>query len=476
MKWIQKFLIRLPLKYRLILVSSVLLLTLVLLTSIVQYVMLNRQLIHQEENTIRRTMTELMRYYQEKPTESPLDQIRLSQPFIDSMLQADQMIRILDSEGNNVLTLSDHLPDKWVKPSTVSQTKLISEWHETDHLLIMRSPLRMGSFQGTIEIVRNLEALDKMEDSVLAVLMLSGAGAIAVSVFGALYLVRQLIKPIRSLINTMQNIRRHGFNQRVEVPQQRDEFTKLAVMFNGMMDQVENSLQQQQQFVEDASHELRTPIAILEGHLTLINRWGKDHPEVLRDSLHASLEELTRLKSLVMELLELTRVEATGNNNIVPMVDPGMVILNWIPHFQSIHSEFSYDVHLEAWLGMSISILPRHLEQVTAILLDNAVKYSPNHKKITIEGIVQPQYMELRIQDYGIGIPAADLPHVFRRFYRADKARSREMGGSGLGLSIADRLVRLYKGSIQLESVEGQGTLAIVRFPISVNERPMNLS
>lgn len=466
MRRIKRLLNRLPLKYRMMLISSCMLLLLVLLSSIVQYVMLDRLLMRQEEDSIRRTMADIQAHFQEKEPSLTAETIKNTQPFLYSMQQPDQMLRILDPSGKPVIILTDnHLPDKWVKPQPVTETRLSSYWHETEHLLVMRSPLSAGTFNGTVEIVRNLNAFDRMENAVLTVLAVSGVGAIAISVFGALYLVRQLLDPIRSVINTMQRIRLRGFHQRVEVPEQRDELAELAVMFNMMMDQVENALKQQQQFVEDASHELRTPIAILEGHLTLLNRWGKDDPAVLNDSLKASLEELKRLKDLVMELLELTRLDAADHSREAPVIAPEEVILNWLPHFQTIHQDFTFDVHLEDWKGVSIRILPRHLEQITAILLDNAVKYSPGKKQITVEGEALPQYLELRIKDHGIGIPEGDMPHVFRRFYRADKARSREMGGSGLGLAIADRLVRLYGGSIQLESVEGEGTQVTIRLP-----------
>jgi two-component system, OmpR family, sensor histidine kinase ArlS len=467
MKRIWSMLNRLPLKYRMMLVSSCMLLLFIALSSVIQYAMLSQQLLHQEKEAITRTMKELQTYYQEKQQSSIPEQIQNSRTFIESMQQPNQLIRILDQNGSPILTLSDHFPDNRLKPQAAAQTQLVSEWHETDHLLIMRSPLTVGAFQGTIEIIRNLEPFDQMEDAVMTALFLSGGGAIAVSIFGALYLVRQLLHPMRSVIDTMKRIRSKGFQERVEIPEQRDELTELAVMFNGMMDQVEHALKQQQQFIEDASHELRTPIAILEGHLSLLNRWGKDNPDVLKDSLQASVEEMTRLKELVLELLELTRADAAEHAKEIPPVEPEAILGNWISHFQTIHPDFSFDIHLEAVKGVQLRILPRHLEQIHGILLDNAVKYSRHHKRISIEGERLQDGVELRIRDYGIGIPPEDLPHVFRRFYRADKARSREMGGSGLGLSIAERLVRLYGGSIRLVSKEGEGTLAIVRFPLA---------
>jgi two-component system sensor histidine kinase ArlS len=229
-----------------------------------------------------------------------------------------------------------------------------------------------------------------------------------------------------------------------------------------MMDDVEMSFQKQKQFVEDASHELRTPISILEGHLKLLNRWGKNDPEVLEESLKASQQEVERLKMLVYELLELTRLESDRLEVVEDLVEPVHVVEDVIKKFTLLHPDFifSFINHLKE--PVKVAIAERHLEQVLIILIDNAVKYSSQSTTIEVTVENKDNGFSVSIKDYGIGVPQEDLQKIFDRFYRVDKARSREKGGQGLGLSIAKRMVDNYNGSIVADSVEGEWTMITV--------------
>jgi two-component system sensor histidine kinase ArlS len=250
------------------------------------------------------------------------------------------------------------------------------------------------------------------------------------------------------------------------VPQnknQKDEIADLSNMFNEMMDDVETSFQTQKQFVEDASHELRTPISILEGHLKLLDRWGKNDPAILEESLKASKQEVERLKMLVYELLELTRLESDRLEVTEDLTDPVRVIEDVRKRFAILHPRFTFNFINELEEQAKVSIAERHLEQLLIILLDNAVKYS--HESLSVDIVLgkHDNNLTISIKDYGIGIPNEDLEKIFDRFYRVDKARSREKGGQGLGLSIAKRMVYNYKGSIAAESEEGEWTMVKVK-------------
>jgi two-component system sensor histidine kinase ArlS len=282
---------------------------------------------------------------------------------------------------------------------------------------------------------------------------------------GGIILTRQLLKPIQSITDTMRKIKTKGLHERVMIINNRDEISKLAIMFNEMMDQLQLAFQQQQQFVEDASHELRTPLAILEGHLSLLNRWGKDDPVLLNESLHASLQELTRLKGLVQELLELSRADAVRVEMISEQVEPLQIITAIIKNLAMLHPEFIFDLSLDALTGVKIEITPHHLEQILLILIDNAIKYSKSDKTIHIIGSINNESVQIQIIDYGVGIPSADLPFVFDRLYRVDKARSGEQAGYGLGLSIAKRLIEQYGGTVLITSKEQKGTSVVISFP-----------
>jgi two-component system sensor histidine kinase ArlS len=218
--------------------------------------------------------------------------------------------------------------------------------------------------------------------------------------------------------------------------------------------------------VEDASHELRTPLAIIEGHLSLLQRWGKRDPAVMEESLQASIQELSRLKGLVQELLALTRAEKLQVGGNCELQDPDRAVRQMIRNFSMLYPSFQFEVELEPLSGIALAVSEEHLEQILLILLDNAVKYSGTSKRIRIRGAVQKEAASIEIIDNGNGIPERDLPYVMDRLYRVDKARSGEQGGHGLGLAIAKRLMERYNGAIVIRSVEMEGTTVVISFPL----------
>ena len=253
---------------------------------------------------------------------------------------------------------------------------------------------------------------------------------------------------------------------RVPVVSKDDELAELTVLFNRMLDRMHRYVEQQQQFVGDVSHELRTPVAIIQGHLELLERWGKDDPQVLDESIKASLQEIDRMKNLVQEMLDLSRaeqVEIQYKNEIADAREVGLQVFN---DFKMIHPDFQIVLDNDLKSKTPVRIYRNHLEQILIILLDNAVKYSTDRKEIHMAMSKNTRYVELVVQDFGEGISQANIKKIFDRFYRVDKARSRNKGGNGLGLSIAHRLVEGYHGSISVESVEGQGSVFKVQLPL----------
>jgi two-component system sensor histidine kinase ArlS len=198
----------------------------------------------------------------------------------------------------------------------------------------------------------------------------------------------------------------------------------------------------------------------------MLNRWGKNDPEVLEESLKASQQEVERLKMLVFELLELTRLESDRFEIGDDVISPVPVIEELIKKFTLLHPQFSFTFENRLKEDITIQMADRHFEQLLIILLDNAVKYSKDSTMVEIIAEKKADKFICRIKDYGIGIPKEDLKKIFNRFYRVDKARSREKGGQGLGLSIAKRIVHNYNGLIEADSKEGEWTVIQLQFDI----------
>lgn len=251
--------------------------------------------------------------------------------------------------------------------------------------------------------MNNLESSDKLSKMLLAVMLAGFLVAFLLSGLGGVFLSRKLLGPIRELTVTMNNIKRKGLQERVAVPNGKDELGNLANVFNELMNQLEQAFHNQQQFVADASHELRTPISIIEGHISLLHRWGKNNPDILEESLQVSVQELGRLKGIVNELLELTRVEALRSDGEVCATLAIEAVNYAVRNFELLHPEFTFQCELESAEGAEVNIKHHHLEQVLLIVLDNAVKYSMEHKEIFISAAIDGGSVQIAVRTVASG-------------------------------------------------------------------------
>ncbi|MFT4413405.1 HAMP domain-containing sensor histidine kinase [Bacillus sp. UMB0728] len=451
-------------KWKLTLWAALLMLFLFFSYNILQYFVIQNWVVNQEKQTIQKKMDEVTAYIQDSNFKGNVSE---SEHYLDVLNEKYQLIRIVKENNSPLFTISDEVPQGWVSPKNVTKEELVEFSPKGDRLLIFRKPIEVNGFKGTVEIVRNLENFDSLINQIFMLVIVAGLVAILLSLIGGRLISFQLLKPINSMIRTMKGIKENGLKERVHINKQRDEMTELGIMFNELMDNLEKSFQQQQQFVEDASHELKTPLSIIHGHLSLINRWGKDDPKVLERSIHLSLHETDRLIHLVSELLTLSRAEeSTTNTNSLEEVKMKEIMEDIVENFQTINNDFKISSTIDIETDFTIKILKSHLEQIMIILLDNATKYSTDEKVIQINVRHSDRQLMIEVKDYGVGIPKEELPFVLNRFYRVDKARSRKHGGNGLGLSIAKRILDIYRGTLEIDSVYGKWTKVQITFPL----------
>lgn len=259
----------------------------------------------------------------------------------------------------------------------------------------------------------------------------------------------------------------------VRVPEtdRNDELSEMSHLFNEMLDQTQRYIDAQSQFVGDVSHELRTPVAIIQGHMEMLDRWGKDDPKILNESIKASLAETHRMNNLVQEMLDLSRAEQANLNYHDATTNVREVVKQVFDNFKMIHPDFVFIFDDDLRNDIKVKIYRDHLEQILVILCDNAVKYSTDRKEIHLSLSRNFDSAEIGVQDFGEGISPDQLDRVFDRFYRVDKARSRKRGGNGLGLSIAKRLVESYHGTITVESQVGSGSVFRITIPIADDDQ-----
>lgn len=296
------------------------------------------------------------------------------------------------------------------------------------------------------------------------------------SIFSGARTIRQTLKPIEDLAKTAQNLNVRGaftpeqlealagklddinatrLDTRIPVGDTQNELKTLASAINGMLDRINESYRSQARFVSDASHELRTPISVIQGYANLLDRWGKNDEKTLQESIDAIKDETANMKSLVEQLLFLAR----GDNNTMAMqlerFELSALAEEVLRETQMIDGGHEYEsrvapVFIKADKGL--------IKQATRILIDNAMKYTPTGKRITISVSAFDNHARLTVQDEGIGIAPDAVPRIFDRFFRADESRARATGGTGLGLSIAKWITERHGGYMEVLSRQDIGT------------------
>ncbi|MDO4432305.1 MAG: HAMP domain-containing sensor histidine kinase [Aerococcaceae bacterium] len=322
-----------------------------------------------------------------------------------------------------------------------------------------------------IEVIKTPKLFNEMRRQQFSVMLLTILVVWVLSAIIAFALTRYQLRPLNYLNNVLDSVEEESLAQiRVRKPRTMDEWSDLGEHINRLLDKIDLYVRNQKQFVEDVSHELRTPVAIVEGHLKMLNRWGKDDPEVLAESISASLQEMTRMKGLVQEMLDLSRADHANIDYKDEITEVYSTVQQVYNNFVMLYPNFHFHLDSErSGKELYIQMYRSHFEQVLIILLDNAVKYSKDRHEIHLS--VSPNFtkVEIAVQDFGEGMTEEDKTRVFGRFYRVDKARSREKGGNGLGLSIAKQLVEIYKGMIRVESVLNHGSIFYIEFPVIVD-------
>lgn len=358
--------------------------------------------------------------------------------------------------GNDVKTIVKKLKNG----QTIVQT--------STPILSNKSRVLIGYLSITNRLV-NLQQL-KQELNQLALITIFMSGIFAV-VLGYL-LSYQMTKPIKKIQEIISSISEENIStKRIKVSEKNDEFAIVSEHFNELLDKISFYIEQQKHFVEDVSHELRTPVAIVEGHLKLLNRWGKDDPEVLEESLQASLVELQRMKTLVQEMLDLSRAPQVKEQYKDATTNVTEVAKQVVHNFRVLYPEFTFTFDDDLKRDLWIPIYLNHLEQVVIILMDNAVKYSLDRKEIILSLSKGEEHVEIAVQDFGMGMTEEDRKKVFSRFYRVDKARSRERGGNGLGLSIAKELIESYDGEISVTTLLNHGSIFKITLPLTKKDK-----
>jgi heavy metal sensor kinase len=316
-----------------------------------------------------------------------------------------------------------------------------------------------------VEVGASLGPVEAVLRRYLLMLGLALAAMVAIATAGGYLLVGRALGPVDQIARSAQQITLHNLKDRLPVTQTGDELERLSVSLNHMIARLDEAFQQNRRFTADASHELRTPLTIMRGELESIVRKTRLSPEA--QAIAASiLEEVENLAHIVEGLFAISRLDAGEAQQEWVEFDLGALAAGTADQMCLLAEDKEIAIACETGQPVPVQGDRARIKQVVVNLLDNAIKYTPAGGKIRLSASVTHNLAVLEVADNGIGIPADAQPHIFERFFRVDKARSREMGGAGLGLSIIKSICAAHGGRVHFRSKEGEGTCFTVELPL----------
>lgn len=302
-----------------------------------------------------------------------------------------------------------------------------------------------------------------MAYGVLAIITLVNLISVLSFILSGRQINRKVLAPIGQITETAQMLSENDLGRRINVEGTNNELRDLALVINAMLDRIELAYNAQKQFVSDASHELRTPIAVIQGYASLLERWGKDSPEVRDEAIAAIVSESAAMKELVEKLLFLARHDKKTLKMRVERFDVREVVEETLRETRLIVNDRS--IEAGELQSAQLDADRASIKQALRIFIDNAVKYTPPGGTVTVSCLRQGTNVHIAVSDTGVGISGSELSAIFERFYRADTARSADTPGHGLGLSIAKIIVLSHKGRIHVKSKVGVGSTFTMELP-----------
>lgn len=400
-----------------------------------------------------------------------------SQPAV--LMLAPQFVSIVNQEGkvtDQILNVEGHQ----VPVSQATIDRAAREWKPqyeeasitpSEQARIITWPAKDEDGETFFVVVgQSLKELHQAQRQLLLLLAISNPVALLLASLGGLLLANKALKPVDRITRTVAAIGRGNLSERVDEPRTRDEIGRLAATFNEMLSKLEQAFARERRFTADASHELKTPLAVLRGDIEVALRRERTSDEYRR-VLASSLEEIARLTKLTDDLLTLARSDAgevmlelepvsldrlasEAHNFLQPLAQSARVALDYSPSPAPVVIEGDQ----------------KRLKQLFVNLLDNAIKYTPAGGRARLALNAEGETAIIEVSDTGRGIPSEAMPHVFERFYRQSDPGDGRVNGFGLGLAISKWIVDAHGGTIEVSSRPGSGSRFTIRLPLAKSE------
>jgi signal transduction histidine kinase len=310
--------------------------------------------------------------------------------------------------------------------------------------------------EGTVEVLKTLKkTLSVLYPMVLMVLFLITR-----------FLAGRSILPVKTITQTTDSINKNNLNERIPLPSNKDEIYALTSSINRLLERIEETLEREKQFTTDASHQLRTPLAVLKGTLEVLIRKPRTEEEY-KSKIQASIGEIDRISSITDQLFLLARFDQTSQKLDLQTLDLDIHLDHILQRYRHQISEKELSVNLTKHQSKLVYSDPYYLDLILENILSNAIKYSPSKGKIEIELFQEADMMVCTISDQGIGIKKEDLQNIFNPFFRSNELEHKHIKGNGLGLSIAKKAGDLLGIAVNVSSQIQIGSTFYLKFPTS---------
>ena len=382
------------------------------------------------------------------------------------------IVRITDSSGRIVLDTDTHFPSierieqgRVTTPIWANPDMEVSEF-QGGAVYHSRRYVDYGGIPYQVHFFRTIMTEKDFFSSLQRLIFYTVAIGFVLALLAGHFISRRILKPIREFTWTARSIEVERLGRRLDVPRARDELSELARTFNRMLDRLQEGFSQQQRFVSDASHELRTPLTVILGYSDMLSRWGREDKNILDEGITAIRSEAENMQQLIEKLLFLARADQKRQAVNKEAVDLAELLADTIEKMHTVTT--SHEVTLGRNDPATVSADPVLLRQLLRIFLENSVKYTPPGGHIHAYSIRSNDgsSVTVTLTDDGIGIAPEHQARIFDRFYRVDSSRTKETGGSGLGLSIARWIAERHDIKLVLKSAVDEGTTITLNIPL----------
>jgi heavy metal sensor kinase len=334
------------------------------------------------------------------------------------------------------------------------------EWLVYDYALVTDENHKITA------IVRVCMKEDRRKFRNVLLALIAGSGLfLVIAVWGGFLILSKALRPLEDMTKTAEMIEKGDLSRRISVSARKDETASLGKALNSMLDRLENAIRKERQFSSDASHELKTPVAVMMNAGEQLLRHADPSDRELSEAARMVVQESGRMNRIITQLLILTRGDNGKQHPEIETIDLNELLKDVAEEQQERAENRKIRLELKTCAGLKIEADQTMITQVFMNLIENAIKYGREGGYVHISLTEAENEAEVRVEDNGIGISEEDLPHIFERFYRAD--RSRDRSGTGLGLSITEQIIRLHGGKIRAESRTGEGTV----FTVTLNKK-----